>query len=342
VIIIAASFFAIDNETVSVIVVVAIFITGTIWWSSFTADRDSLGKVTACHSIEANLSKQGIFRNAQEQPAQELNPGDLACPCDEWTEWTDRESEVPTGTEPFSVVLAVGVRDDGRLLVGLSNQKGSIAPARTGNWKYRMRSWQPKLGSYDEKAYRIAGAVTDLVEIAPSVDAQAEQPYPGLVDSVTQYLKIWSAAEALRALLIAQELALIKKVLTSPGIIVTLTAVLSIARSPLPDALAMSKMLTLTRLTELGALWRDAGRPARLREARARVLQWLVEGNANAENPLDLDKYPTLGRAAGDHFLSRKDLTSALYGLRQAEYLRLRENGKSLLTIFNGEGYAGA
>lgn len=351
--IIAVTLFVIDNDTVAFIGF-GLLITVVLWSSSLRTDWDALRRVTARASIRARLAAQGAYANAQEHPALELNPGDLACSRDKWTEWNNRASKDSKGPEPFYIVLAAGVKDDGRLLIGLSNSKGSLAPARTGNWKYQMKPWQPTRAAYEKKTYRIAGAITDLVEIAPLLAAPAGPSSPALTESVTQYLKMWSAAEALNALLIARALALIKVVFPSPQTPSQLQArhalkqadrllapagrrnaavspadILAISRAPFLGAPSTSKLLTLIRLTELGELWRDSGRPARHKAARLQVLQWLSE-DATAENPRCLQKYPVRRRAAGDHFFSWKDLISALRSLEQAGYVTFRDEGGSL------------
>ena len=99
---------------------------------------------------------------------------------------------------------------------------------------------------------------------------------------------------------------------------------------PTVDIPLMSELFTRLRLTELGELWRDAGREVRNRQAQAKVLQWLVAKKATAEDPKYLREYPVRDRTADGHFFSQRDLMSALQRLEKAGYIRLQKGGISL------------
>src|SRR5262249_52145417 len=144
-------------------------------------------------------------------------------------------------------------------------------------------------------------------EMAPSSTGQLS---PEFSASVAQYLDIWSAVEALDAFMIARGTGLVRFVFAdtrttsqhdtrqfavlidrilnatiTSGRNIGLFDILPISRWPPPNPALLSSMLAFARLTELGELWRDAGRPYRHKIARGKLLEWVISENATAENP---------------------------------------------------------
>jgi hypothetical protein len=339
------------------------------WQSTALTHLEQLRRLQTPDIYVAICNKLGGRQNylaAQSQPPRYLIPGDLACPLDEWKQVEDREEDKQISDSLLRFVVASERTDDNRVRIGLANATGSTAAARSEDGIYQMRRLNSDpLPRTQKTPHRLAAAIVDLIEVLPTERISSLNQTNRIKDKISDYLDRWPHLEALSALLAARAAKLCD---ASLGTDLATTTALSGSQviqaaerllypepgraklrssevfffplAFLPSQEVVAKLLHAFYLTDLGCLWRDAGRTARHEPAQRAVVEWLIETSATRKQPGKLQEFPTERRASGEHFFSYTDLTSAIRSLTRDGYIEQSAKPGPLIVSPTAKGIA--